>query len=123
MLLVLFINTLRRAATQNSLIKPDENMTASRPDRVVASLESHESENAESRVFPTTNRSFCSSFRYCTVRCFYCLGEVDYHHSMGTWPWRYFNSFAICCRISIKRSEMRIQISNIVAMVLAGTIA
>ena len=85
-LLVLFINTLRR----DSLIKPDEYMTASRPDRVVASLESHESENAESRVFSTTNRSFCSSFRYCTVRCFYCLGEVDYHHSMGTWRFRYF---------------------------------
>ncbi len=47
MLLVLFINALRCAATKNSLIKPDENMTASRPDRVVASLESHESENAE----------------------------------------------------------------------------
>ena len=46
-LLVLFINTLRRAATKNSLIKPDEHMTVSCPDRVVASLESHESENAE----------------------------------------------------------------------------
>lgn len=46
-LLVLFINTLRRAATKNSLIRPDEHMTVSCPDRVVASLESHESENAE----------------------------------------------------------------------------
>ena len=46
-LLVLFINALRCAATKNSLIKPDEYMTASRPDRAVASLESHESENVE----------------------------------------------------------------------------
>ena len=46
-LLVLFINPKARAATQNSLIKPDEYITASCPDRVVASLESHESENVE----------------------------------------------------------------------------
>ena len=90
-LLVLFINTLRRAATQNSLIKPDENMTASRPDRVVASLESHESENAES-TGSFLLQIVLSAHHFVNARyaVFYCLGEVDYHRSMGTWRFRYF---------------------------------
>lgn len=203
MLLVLFINTLRRAATQNSLIKPDEYMTASRPDRVVASLESHETENAEQGLsyykslflliisllhgtlfFSVLERltitapwelglgDILTHLLYAVVylRVFqsqvsaaikydrvwqFSLSDLILVFGAVSFEYLLFNSrkvywigsdgelililvFAIFASVSylmsylrvrsglntkIMRSEMRIQISNIVAMVLVGTIA
>ena len=191
-LLVLFINTLRRAATQNSLIKPDENIAASRPDRVVASLESHESENVEQGlsyykslflliISLLHGTLFFTVLERLTITAPWELGLGDilthllyvvvYLYSARLWQFSLsdlilvfgavsfeyllFNSrkvywigsdgelililvFAIFASVSylmsylrvcsglntkIKRSEMRIQISNVVAMVLVGTIA